>query len=298
MRWLVLTVNLTKSQIIWKITRVSMGDCLNQVGLWLCLWLSQCFLSLDYVNWCGKTHLESGQLYFLSLDFGLSRESELSGGESGVVWCSVPWCGVMSCFKFKLHWLPSYDELEPGTVSWVNAFCPKLLSAHHTHCCLQHTIVQCPPNLLIFQSWNCMSSSFLLPFSSLCSHEIHQARGSEELNTACVCPSVACLVFLLVAYTTLLFCSEGFTFSLQWLTGSICDYPGLFGDYRERLWLSMLLPSPNLPTQVKEAVHPPSLSLHLVAEVTGLGYQLAPVIQTGLKTEIKVSGAQLTNQPL
>lgn len=52
------------------------------------------------------------------------------------------------------------------------------------------------------------------------------------------------------------------------------------------------------PTQLKEAVHPPSLSLHLVAEVTGLGYQLAPVIQTGLKTEIKVSGAQLANWPL
>lgn len=48
---------------------------------------------------------------------------------------------------------------------------------------------------------------------------------------------------------------------------------------------------PTTPPQLKETVDPPSLSLHLVAEVTDLGYQLGPVIQPGLKTEIKDTGA-------
>lgn len=144
-----------------------------------------------------------------------------------------------------------------------------------------------------------MSSSFLLPFSSLCSHEIHQARCPEELNTACVRPSVACLVFLLVAYTTLS-CSvvkgSPFLFS-DWLgvyVGTQVYLGTIVRDFGYQYCFYHL----TTPTQVKEAVRPPSLSLHLVAEVTGLGYQLAPVIQTGLKTEIKVSGAQLANRPL
>lgn len=184
-------------------------------------------------------------------------------------------------------------------MSWINSLsCYK----HTTHIAAYSTeLSSLLQNPLTLQRWNSMTSVQQLPpslFLAPAAMEIHQSSCPVALDTSCTCLFVACLVFLLVAYTTLLFCDEGFTFSPQWLTGSICDYQGLFRDRHQRPLLSILLLSSNNPMTTQRTCWPSFIKPSPCSRGNRLRISAGPCHSTWPQNRDKRQWSQLANQPL